>query len=283
MTVDLEAWRAHRSGESTVDELVSAFAVERVSATAFTGHSTTVPAHRVFGGQILAQCAVAAAQTVAAPAVLHSLHAYFVRAGRPEVKFHFEVTTVRDGRSFAVRRVEALQDNEVVTSVSASYHVPEEGLAHQEAMPSRPTPDELPSRIPFLVSANGPARAGAVELRECPRRDGEPASALWLRITAPLPDDPLLHQAMLVYLSDFGILHGAFHYHGLSRAEIRTASLDHGIWLHRPGRADDWLLYDTRSPSAAGARAMGQASLYTEAGELLATASQEMLVRQLGR
>jgi acyl-CoA thioesterase II len=282
MTEGPAAWREHRSGVSSVDELVSALAVERVSATTFTGHSTAVPAGRVFGGQILAQCAVAAARTVAPPAALHSMHAYFVRAARPEVPFQFEVTVVRDGRSFAVRRVEALQDNEVVTAVSASYHVPEDGIAHQDAMPARPAPDELPSRTPFLVSANGPARAGAVELRACPRRDGEPASALWLRITAPLPDDPLLHQALLVYLSDFGILHGAFHYHGVSRAQIRTASLDHSIWLHRPGRADDWLLYDTRSPSAAGARAVGQASLYTGDGVLLATASQEMLVRPVG-
>jgi acyl-CoA thioesterase-2 len=279
--MSVDAWRAHRSGVSTVDELVSALAVERLSATTFTGHSTSVPSRRVFGGQILAQCAVAAQQTVAPPAVLHSIHAYFVRAGRPAVKFHFEVTTVRDGRSFAVRRVDALQDDEVVTTMIASYHVPEDGLAHQDSMPVRPTPAELPSRTPFYVSADGPARAGAVELRACPPKGDEPASSLWLRITAPLPDDPLLHQAMLIYLSDFGILHGAFHHHGMTRTRIRTASLDHSMWLHRPGRADGWLLYDTRSPSAAGARAMGQAALYTEDGALLATASQEMLVRPL--
>lgn len=281
MTVD--EWREHRSGLSTVDELVSALAVERLSATTFTGHSTAVPAHRVFGGQILAQCAVAAARTVTPPAALHSMHAYFVRAARPAVKFHFEVTPVRDGRSFAVRRVDALQDDEIVTTTIASYHVPEEGLAHQDAMPRRPAPEELPARTPFLVSAGGPASAGAVELRACPPRPGEPASAMWLRITAPLPDDPLLHQAMLVYLSDFGILHGAFRHHGVSRTQVRTASLDHSIWLHRPGRVDDWLLYDSRSPSAAGARAMGQATLYTTDGILLASAGQEMLVRQVTR
>lgn len=277
--MELDEWREHRSGLSTVDELVSAFAVERLSATTFAGHSTSVPENRVFGGQILAQCAVAAARTVAPPAVLHSLHAYFVRAGRPAVKLHFDVTPVRDGRSFAVRRVDALQDNEIIATVSASYHVPEDGLVHQDAMPECPSPAELVAHTPFYLSANGPASAGAVELRACPARPGEPESAVWLRITAPLPDDPLLHQAMLVYLSDFGILHGAFHHHGVSRTRVRTASLDHGIWLHRPGRADEWLLYDSRSPSAAGARAMGQASLFTADGVLLATASQEMLVR----
>ena len=282
--MDVDEWRAHRSGSSTVDELVSALAVERLSATTFTGHSTAVPAHRVFGGQVLAQCAVAAARTVALPgAALHSLHAYFVRAGRPAVKLHFEVTPVRDGRSFAVRRIDALQDDEIVATMTASYHVPEEGLAHQDTMPDRPAPDDLPARTPFLLSAGGPASAGAVELRACPAPPGEPESAVWLRITAPLPDDPLLHQAMLVYLSDFGILHGAFRRHDVTREQIRTASLDHGMWLHRPGRADDWLLYDSRSPSAAGARAMGQGALYSADGVLLATASQEMLVRPVSR
>jgi acyl-CoA thioesterase-2 len=277
--MSVDEWREHRSGASSVDELVSSFAVERLSETTFTGHSTSVPSSRVFGGQILAQCAVAAAQTVAPPAALHSLHAYFVRAGRPAVKFHFEVTPVRDGRSFAVRRIDAVQDNEIVTTMIASYHVPEEGLVHQDVMPARPSPAELVSRTPFYASADGPASAGAVELRVCPPVSGEPESAVWLRITAPLPDDPVLHQAMLVYLSDFSILHGAFHRHGVSREQVRTASLDHSIWLHRPGRADDWLLYDSRSPSAAGARAVGRAALFTADGVLLATVGQEMLVR----
>jgi len=277
---DLAAWRAHRSGVPAVDELVAAFAVEQLSATGFAGHSTSVPERRVFGGQLLAQCVVAATLTVPPPSALHSMHAYFVRAARPAVKIHFEVTAIRDGRSFAVRRVDALQDNEVVTTMTASFQVPESGLSHQDPIPARTAPAELPGRTPFLMAPDGPARAGAVELRACTPEPGRPESSVWLRATAPLPDDPVLHQAMLVYLSDFSILHGAFNRHGVSRPEVRTASLDHSMWLHRPARADDWLLYDSRSPSAAGARAMGQASLFTAAGELAATAAQEMLVRR---
>jgi acyl-CoA thioesterase-2 len=262
-----------------VDELVSALAVERVGESSFTGHSASVPAWRVFGGQILAQCAVAATMTVAPPAVPHSMHAYFVRPGRPEVKFQFEVTTVRDGRSFAVRRVEALQDNEIVTTMIASFHHGEEGFAHQDPMPVRPAAEELPGRAPFHVAEDSPAHAGAVELRTCPARPGRPESSVWMRVTAPLPDDPLLHQALLTYLSDFTILHGAFRTHGIARRRVHTASLDHSLWLHRPGRADQWLLYDSHSPSAASARANGQATMFTAAGELLATAGQEMLIR----
>jgi acyl-CoA thioesterase-2 len=276
---DLTSWRAHRSGVSTVDELVQALAVEQLSATGFTGRSTSVPRHRVFGGQLLAQCAVAASLTVPPAAALHSMHAYFLRAARPALKLHLEVTTLRDGRSFAVRQVDVAQDDEVVTSVTASFHVPEDGLTHQDPMPDREPPADLPGRTPFHVSPDGPARAGAVELRACPPMPGRPRSSVWMRVTAPLPDDPVLHQAMLVYLSDLSILHGAFNRHGVTRPEVHTASLDHSIWLHRPARADTWLLYDSHSPSAAGARAMGQAALFTATGELVATAAQEMLVR----
>lgn len=258
---------------------MAALAVERLSATEFTGHSTAVPERRVFGGQLLAQCAVAATLTVPPPSALHSMHAYFVRAARPSVQLRFEVTTLRDGRSFAVRRVDALQDNEIVTSVTASFHLPEDGMAHQDPMPDRESPADLPARTPFHMAPDGPARAGAVELRACTPREGLPESSVWMRITAPLPDDQVLHQAMLVYLSDFSILHGAFNLHRVARPEVRTASLDHSMWLHRPARADDWLLHDSRSPSAAGARAMGQAGLFTASGELAATAAQEMLVR----
>jgi len=278
---DLTAWREHRSGVAAVDELVGALAVEQVSESTFTGHSTTVPSHRVFGGQILAQSVVAATMTVAAPAAPHSLHAYFVRAGRPDVKFQFAVTTLRDGRSFAVRRVDALQDNEIVTSMTASFHAQEDGLTHQDPMPTRPAPTELPARTPFLVSANGPATAGAVDLRACPPTPGGAESSVWLRVNGSLPDDPVLHQALLVYLSDFSILHGAFIRHDVARTQVRTASLDHSVWLHRPAHADDWLLYDSRSPSAASARAVGRASMFTSNGDLAATAAQEMLVRRL--
>jgi acyl-CoA thioesterase II len=276
---DPATWRAHRSGVPAVDELVGVLAVEQVAESTFTGHSTAVPARRVFGGQILGQCVVAATATVAPPAALHSMHAYFVRPGRPSVKFQFEVTTVRDGRSFAVRRVDARQDDEVVTTMIASFHGSEDGLTHQDPMPARPVPAELAGRDPFHAAADGTAHAGAVELRACPREPGRPESSVWMRITAPLPDDPLLHRALLVYLSDFSILHGAFHAHAVARPRVHTASLDHSVWLHRPGRADQWLLYDSHSPSAAGARAVGRASMFTTGGELLATAGPEMLIR----
>lgn len=277
---DLDAWLAHRSGSSTVDELVAALAVRRLGPGLFAGTSTALPARRVFGGQTLAQCLVAASLTVPPPAVAHSLHAYFVRPGSPSEGFRFEVTTIRDGRSFATRRVSATQGGEPTCVVIASFSPPEDGLTHQDPMPARPAPDGLTGRTPFHVAPDGAATTGAVELRACPSSEPRrPESAVWMRVTAPLPDDPLLHRALLVYLSDFSILHGAFHLHGVTRPMIRTASLDHSMWLHRDGRADEWLLYESRSPTSGGGRAVGFASLYGAGGDLLATAGQEMLVR----
>jgi acyl-CoA thioesterase-2 len=274
------AWRVHRSGSAQVDELVRVLAVEQVDDHLCTATSTSRPEGRVFGGQILAQALVSA--SLSTPGVAHSLHAYFMRAGRPRDEIRFEVDPLRDGRSFSTRRIDAVQGGEVICSVMASFHRPEEGVDHQDPMPAHPDPEALDGRSPFVAS-DGPARAGALEIRGCPadpddRRRAE--SAVWMRITAPLPNDPLLHRALLAYLSDMSVLHGAFRRHGLRRSEIRAASLDHSLWLHRDGRADGWLLYDSRSPSAAAGRAVGHARLFAADGTLLATAGQEMTVRR---
>ena len=132
-------------------------------------------------------------------------------------------------------------------------------------MPARPGPDELTARVPATAAPDGPSRAGALELRACPLDDdADPASsATWIRVAGRLPDDPLLHRALLVYLSDLTVVHGAFRRQGLSRRDIRTASLDHALWLFRAARVDEWVLYDSRSPSAAGGRAAGQGRLFS--------------------
>jgi acyl-CoA thioesterase-2 len=278
---DVASWRAHRSGNERVDELVAVLAVEQVDELGFTGGSTGVPEGRIFGGQILAQSVVAASSTVEAPAALHSLHAYFMRAGRPKEQTRFTVDVLRDGRSYGTRRVDAVQDGQVIATAIMSFQRPETGPDHQDPMPERPDPAGLVGRVPFGAAPDGPSRAGALELRAC-RGDDVPdpaATSVWMRIAGRLPDDPLLHRALLVYLSDLTVVHGAFRAHGLSRREMRTASLDHSLWLYRPGRIDDWVLYDSRSPSASGGRAAGQGRIFAASGELLATAAQEMSVR----
>jgi acyl-CoA thioesterase II len=277
---DPASWTDHESGNPQVDELVSVLAVRRVDELTCTGTSAGRPEGRIFGGQLLAQCAVAASLTVAAPATLHSLHAYFVRAGRPREEIRFVVDPLRDGRSYGTRRVDAVQDGRVIATAMLSFQRAETGPDHQDPAPARPDPAGLAGRVPFGTTRDGPGRAGALDLRACPPDDGDrAASSVWLRVDGRLPDDPLLHRALLVYLSDLTVVHGAFRAHGLARRDLRTASLDHCLWLHRPGRVDDWVLYDSRSPSASGGRAVGQGRIFAASGELLATAAQEMSVR----
>jgi acyl-CoA thioesterase-2 len=278
------SWTSHRSGSPPVDELLRVLAItpERGAGgeLIFQGTSASRPPDRVFGGQMLAQAAVAASLTVDQAAVVHSLHAYFVRAGRPDVPFRFRVEPVRDGRSFRIRRVDALQDDLLVCTVTASFHAAQDGIRHQDPMPDFPGPDELAGHFAFPDSTGG--APSAVEMRPCPPIPMQPARpewAVWLRVAAALPDDPLLHRALLIYLSDLGVLRGAFRIHRLDRGGTASASLDHTIWLHGQARADDWMLYRSRSPWSGHGRAVGNAALFAASGELLAHTGQEMVIR----
>lgn len=268
-------------------------------AAVFTGHSLRYPANRVFGGQILAQSVIAAGRTVETPAVIHSLHGYFLLPGDPLRPIRFAVSRLRDGRSFHARRVDATQDGQLIAAVIASFQRPATGPEHQDEAPVLPRPEDLRPRYPFAASpgpgSGGPGTAGApvlpVEFRPVPfghlaaREAGQrPTAATWLRITAELPDSALLHAALLALLSDFSILRPALRAHGFAadRSRVKTASIDHSLWFHRPCRADEWILYHITSPSACGARASGSGRMFTAAGKLAASAAQEGMLRVVG-
>jgi acyl-CoA thioesterase II len=261
-------------GEASTGEVTAGEA----TTSEFTGVSTRRPEHRIYGGQLLAQSVVAGSRTVPTDAVPHSVHSCFVNPGRPEEPIRYVVTPLRDGRSFHTRRIDALQLGGLVCSVTVSFQRPEEGVHHQDHAPEVPGPDGLPSRSLFRHS---PDAEGTVDVRVCPPEENadEAGWTVWLRVAARLPDDPALHRALLVYLSDFSILHGAYRRQGLRQTEIRTASLDHSVWLHGAGRADEWLLYRSRSPAAGNGRAIGFGTLFDAQGRLLATSAQEMLLR----
>lgn len=242
---------------------------------------------RVFGGQVAAQAIRAAVATVEPDRSPHSLHAYFLRPGRPGVPIVFEVERTRDGRSFTTRRVLALQGDEVIFEMSTSLHVVEPGVDYQ--MPSRAgstPPDSLPAHISFI-----PEEALdrlPMEMRELgrtePDADGWHASTrrVWMKVKRRLPDDPLLHVCVLTYLSDMGAVMGArapLPEQPLSR--LMGASLDHAVWFHRPMRADDWFLYDLHAVSNAGARGLTRGTMHGIDGVLGVSVAQEALLRVL--
>jgi len=262
----------------------------------FQGLSPKDRWQRVFGGQVLGQALIAAWRTVEGR-MCHSLHGYFLRPGDPRVPILYRVERMRDGGSFSVRRVVALQKDEVIFLLAASFHIPEEGFVHQAAMPEAPAPDDLPPEQMWRESAalGLPEEMRPWFLKERPveirpvspanRYSGEPRAAkqtLWFRAKGDPGSDPALHQAILAYTSDMTLLDTSLLPHGRSlfSPDLQLASLDHAMWFHRPFRADEWLLYVQESPEAAGARSFNRGMLFSRVGVLVASVAQEGLVRR---
>jgi len=280
---------------STVDELLALLDLETLDPNLFRGRQPTTTMQRVFGGQVAAQALVAAARTAPEQRSVHSLHSYFLRPGDTAVPIIYDVDRVRDGRSFATRRVLARQHGRPIYALTASFQVAEDGFDHQDAMPEVPSPEDS-TDIEAALSVRGRdaedwLREWAVlELRHA--GDSRPGGALeapehparvrfWLRVHDRLPDDVLVHQAALTYVSDLTLLGSALVPHGLHVGDprVQVASLDHTVWLHRPFRADEWLLYDQVSPSATGGRGLALGRLFTQERALVATVAQEGLIR----
>ena len=248
----------------------------------------------MFGGQVMAQAALAAMKTVAEERIIHSLHGYFLRPGDISEGITFSVDRIHDGRSFSTRRVQAYQKGQPIFSMIASFQDQDLGLDHQATIPSGiPDPESLPSAAEVLRSLEHPiadiwAKTRAFDLRHIPSSlyvsvegDQTPHQAVWLKCLAPLPDDRNFHRAALAYASDFSILEPIMRAHGVSWATqgLKVASLDHAMWWHRFARADEWFLYVQESPSAIGGRGLSTAKIFTQEGILAATVAQEGMVR----
>jgi acyl-CoA thioesterase-2 len=283
----------------TSAELVAYFDLEPVGLDRFVGHSVPNGWQRVFGGQVIAQALVAAQRTVQGRAP-HSLHAYFILPGDPAVTIEFEVERIRDGRSFTTRRVLARQRGAAIFALSASFQVEETGLEHAFPIPDAPDPDSLADPVLSLAFAGETAqrrmlafleRVSPIEIRPLdptrylsrqPGEGREPRQSLWIRIAGGLPEDSAIHRAALAYLSDLTLLDTvlAAHGHSLSGGKFQIASLDHAMWIHRPFRADEWLLYVQDSPNASGARGLVRGLIYSRSGALVASMTQEGLLRR---
>jgi len=281
----------------TADELVALFDLAPAGKDCFTGLSPHNGWRRVFGGQVLAQALVAAERTVVGRPP-HSLHAYFLLGGDPKKPIMYEVERLRDGRSFTTRRVVARQDAAIFV-MTASFHEQETGLDHAAPPPPAPPPDACASAYKALEMLEGPSRfrmkgmldtTWPIEFRPtdlgryAPDANRETRQNFWTRIGERLPDDPALHRAALVYLSDMTLLDAALRPHGMTIYDhrLQVASLDHALWFHRPARADEWLLYVQDSPNAANATALVRGLLYAEDGTLVASVAQEGLLRRRG-
>ena len=290
-----------RDSDALID-LLDLLDLEPIERHIFRGRNRPIGTPRVFGGQVLAQALVAAGRTVPDDRAAHSLHAYFILPGDVEAPILYTVDPLRDGGSFATRRVTAIQHGRPIFNASLSFARDEPGLDHQmDDRPDAPAPaDVTPERDLALAIADRipePLRTALTRERPIDFRSVDPVnpfapevrgphSQTWLRAMGPLPDPAtpgarLIHQAILAYASDWGLLGTALLPHARSVFDptIQAASLDHAIWFHRPFRADEWLLYTLDAPSAAGARGFTRGQVFTADGRLVASTAQEGLIR----
>jgi acyl-CoA thioesterase II len=280
---------------TAVQTMLDVLNLEQLEVNLFRGRSPQDRWQRVFGGQVIGQALVAASRTVESRAP-HSMHAYFLVGGDPKVPIIYEVDRIRDGKSFTTRRVVAIQHGQAIFTLMVSFHNDEEGLTHQAPMPQVPPPEDLPSEaqikatiLPTMPEAvrryyesERPIELRPVQYdRYLGKKYEDGKFNVWIRATGKLPDDPAIHQCVLAYASDMSLLDTALVPHGRSlfEKEFMGASLDHALWLHRPFRADDWLLYAQETPTMTGSRGFARGLIYTREGSLVASVAQEGLVR----
>jgi acyl-CoA thioesterase-2 len=278
-----------------LEDLVKVMTLERLEDDLFRGESRDIGSPQVFGGQVLGQALTAAAATVEGRDA-HSLHAYFLRRGDFNSPIVYEVDRARDGNHFSTRRVIAIQHGAQIFNLSASFQSEESGLEHQLPMPEVPPPEELTDLDEHLRTFLPKLPAGLRRVLERKRpfefRPVKPPNILeaqkmeslwsiWFRAAGRLPDDEALHRCLLAYVSDFNLLDTAVMPHGFPTPprKLIMASIDHAMWFHRSVRVDDWLLYATDSPSASGARGFARGSIFSKEGRLVASTSQEGLMR----
>ena len=283
--------------QETLQDFIDLLNLEPIEDNLFRGYSPNEHWQRVFGGQVIGQALMAAERTVHGR-VCHSLHAYFLRPGDPKRPIIYEVDRSRDGRSFTSRRVVALQHGKQIFNMAASFQVKEKGLTHQIKCPKVPPPEDLEDDYERRkkASAHLPREVKKHFLRKRPiemrsirptnfinPEKSPPYQQVWFRVSEKFPakTGQALHQCALAYMSDMTLLDTCTNPHGVNwlKDNVQMASLDHAMWFHRPFRVDDWLLYDQASPSASGARGFNTAHIFNRKGILVASVTQEGLMR----
>ena len=278
--------------------LISLLQLEKKDDHHFIGQNYKTVWGRVFGGQVLGQSLYAAYQTVPKNRLAHSMHGYFILGGDINIPIDYHVDAIRDGRSFTTRRVVAYQNGKAIFNMAASFHLQEEGANHQITMPNVLTPELLltdiqqaaplkdkdPERYQTLMMAHPQVfefrpvgKAVYLETENKP-----PLSHIWFKTKEHIKADRPLQQQLLAFASDYGLLLSATlpHRSEFIKHKIYYASLDHALWFHRDFNIDDWLLYAIESPSASNARGYSRGSVFDRSGKMVASVSQEGLMRK---
>jgi acyl-CoA thioesterase-2 len=284
--------------ENVLEKLLSLLKLERIETNIFRGQSQDLGFGNLFGGQVMGQALSAASRTVEEEYQAHSLHGYFMLAGDAKKPVVYTVDRIRDGRSFATRRVVALQDGRAIFTMAASFHKTEPGFEHQDSMPKIEGPDGIESEVEMAKRLAHRIPPEIYEKLVCKKpieirvvnpinpfapKTLPPEKYIWFRAIDKITDDMATHRCMLAYSSDFHLVGTALYPHGKTfwSRDMQVASLDHSIWFHREFKMNDWLLYAMKSPSASSARGLSLGSIFTRDGILVASVAQEGLLRSL--
>jgi len=282
---------------TAVNQLQKLLELEKIELNLFKGISRYSPAPQVYGGQVMAQALMAGYQCVEEGMRAHSMHCYYLRGGDMESPIIYEVERTRDGQAFSSRRIIAIQHGRQIFNMSASFQKPEDGFDHQKQAPESPNPLTLPNSIDlqkvfnkaagrpynpekypswfFEIRIDGPAP----ELFPEPR---QPEFKIWFKLKEEFVDHPSFHEAALAYASDLRLLGVSLMPHAVPfNQEVRVATIDHSIWFHRDINIREWHLYHMQSPNACGGRGFSIGHVYTEEGILVASCTQEGLIRPI--
>ena len=284
-----------QNSESRESRLLSILELKKIDRDLFLGQNEYRQGFRLFGGQVLAQAMRAAYQTVEGRQA-HSAHAYFLRGGSSEQPILFEVERIRDGKSFTTRRVVAIQEGDAIFNMDISFQVEEEGFEHSLPMPNVPPPEELKDDVDVaqlrenqgsdfspMAKINRPFETRSVfQLGSSSWREKRFSNPVWIRFRDEVDlDDQPLARCLISYASDMGLVSTASLPHVVGNVDyaLQLASLDHSIWIHRDVPIAEWMLFHKRTTSAEGSRGMNHADFFSAAGELIASVSQEGLIR----
>lgn len=281
--------------KTDLETLLDLLALEEIEEDVFVGVHPEQVGSRTFGGQLVAQGLIAAGRTVSGTSRdVHAINAHFIRGGDVKKPIEYRVSRQRDGRAFANRQVTAVQDGNELFVMLAAFQDFGKGLEHSVEVPEVPYPDALPplgdhfvgyeDRLQMFVDALKP-----IDMRYA----NDPAwimhgtgeklnhNRVWMKADGDLPDDSIFHAATMGYASDTTVLDSIITTHGLSWGldRIVAATVNHSVWFHRPFRFDEWALYATESPVAAGSRGLATGRFFSMDGQLLATVVQEGLIR----
>ncbi|WP_034508887.1 acyl-CoA thioesterase II [Blastococcus sp. URHD0036] len=288
------------AGSDDVAALLQVLDLEEREPGVYVGQTPKTTRQRVFGGQVAGQALMAAELTTSGERPVHSLHSYFLRPGDPNEEIRYVVERIRDGRSFSTRRVLAHQrrrgEDVAIFALTADFHQPEPAaVTHSLPMPDVPPPDSVPSAAEY-AERHGRVQGDHLELLgqaveqrplddpfgSVPKSPPDTRSHAWFRVAGRLPDDPTIHAAALTFVTDLTLLSAGLARKGGWDERYQGASLDHAVWFHAPARADEWFLYETDSPAAAGARALNFGHIWSVDGTHVASVAQEGLIRDTG-